>query len=358
MTTYVTEAVTIDGHVPVTTAEIVGHAEGCVPAFKESGQAARFGATCGIATRRWFQPLDTLRTASIEERTAAVWSPLCEAVERAARGALEIAGITAAEVDFLLVSNTIPAPGLPGLHNHLSARLPLRPDTLIVPFAQLACGAVPRMLALAGPLVRPIEPGRAGRTGLIVVGESPSAVYQPADDTPDSVLVRLLFGDSAGAVVVRDRPGPGTCLALDPVVYHDTDPAAAAFHRLELAADGQHFRMHSRGPRAVRGQMERVWARARDDRPGWTPRVGIIHPGGPVILNAAARILPPDCSLDAAAHSYADGNRGGNTILRILDLLAHDAGRRPADGTPVVMMAPAPGLTTDLLTGSWMSGCT
>ncbi|MEV7082960.1 type III polyketide synthase [Streptomyces sp. NPDC093516] len=289
---------------------------------------------------------------TVQERTAPAWAAVRSYGERAARGALQIAGLDAADVDCLITSNST-TPALPGLDVALANRLPLRSDVLLLPATQWACIAGTRSLALAADLVA-ADPDRVV---LVVIAEALSTTYQPADDTLESLIVRLLFADTAVAAVVTGRQRPESMLRLD-AAWHHTLPGTQDLHRLETRADGTHFVMDRRGPRAVQQTVTAMWewlrARYEDDPGSWHPDVLLAHPGGTRVLEYMEQTMPggwPSGLLDHSRDSYTSGNRGGAAVFDIMRR-AHDAGQEP--GSRAVLYAAAPGLTATALEGEWL----
>ena len=80
--------------------------------------------------------------------------------------------------------------------------------------------------------------------------------------------------------------------------------------------------------------------------------VWVSHPGGPKIIEAITDSLdlPPD-ALELTWRSLADiGNISSSSVLHILrDTMT----KRPADGSPAVMMAMGPGFCSELLLLQW-----
>ncbi|MFC8064721.1 type III polyketide synthase [Streptomyces sp. NPDC057293] len=289
---------------------------------------------------------------TVQERTAPAWEAVQAYGERAARGALQIAGLDVSDVDCLITSNST-TPALPGLDVALANRLPLRGDTMLLPASQWACVAGTRSLALAADLVA-ADPDRVV---LVVISEALSTTYQPADDTLESLIVRLLFADTAVATVVTGRPRPQSVLRLD-ASWHHTLPDTQDLHRLETRADGTHFVMDRRGPRAVQNTVTAMWQwlhdRYQDDPNSWHPDVLLAHPGGTRVLEYMEQTMPeewPSGLLDHSRDSYTSGNRGGAAVFDIMRR-AHDAGQRP--GSRAVLYAAAPGLTATALEGEWL----
>ncbi|MEU5765072.1 type III polyketide synthase [Streptomyces asoensis] len=289
---------------------------------------------------------------TVQERTAPAWEAVQNYGERAARGALQTAGLDVGDVDCLITSHST-TPALPGLDVALANRLPLRSDVMLLPATQWACVAGTRSLALAADLVA-ADPDRVV---LVVIAEALSTTYQPADDTLESLIVRLLFADTAVAAVVTGRRRPESVLRLD-AAWHHTLPGTQDLHRLETRADGTHFVMDRRGPRAVQETVTAMWewlrVRYQDDPDAWHPDVLLAHPGGTRVLEYMEQTMPdtwPSGLLDFSRDSYTSGNRGGAAVFDILRR-AHDAGLKP--GSRAVLYAAAPGLTATALEGEWL----
>ncbi len=339
---------------PLQTAVAPGR-EGALPAAS-AGPAREALALDGFSAEDVDRVIASLEAIpapqTVQERTAPAWDAVQAYGERAARGALQSAGLDPADVDCLITSNST-TPALPGLDVTLANRLPLRSDVMLLPAAQWACVAGTRSLALAADLVA-ADPDRVV---LVVISEALSTTYQPADDTLESLIVRLLFADTAVAAVVTGRPRPESVLRLDSA-WHHTLPDTRDLHRLETRADGTHFVMDRRGPRAVQQTVTAMWewlrVRYQDDPAAWHPDVLLAHPGGTRVLEYMEQTMPaewPSGLLDHSRKSYTSGNRGGAAVFDILRR-AHDAGQKA--GARAVLYAAAPGLTATALEGEWL----
>ncbi|MEV7325677.1 type III polyketide synthase [Streptomyces sp. NPDC093970] len=312
--------------------------------------------------REGFSPRDVERAIAaleaipapqtVQERTAPAWEAVQSYGEHAARGALQIAALDVSDVDCLITSNST-TPALPGLDVALANRLGLRDDVMLLPATQWACVAGTRSLALAADLVA-ADPDRVV---LVVVSEALSTTYQPADDTLESLIVRLLFADTAVAAVVTGRRRPESALRLD-AAWHHTLPGTQDLHRLDTRADGTHFVMDRRGPRAVQETVTAMWEwlrlRYRDDAGSWHPDVLLAHPGGTRVLEYMEQTMPdtwPGGLLEFSRDSYRSGNRGGAAVFDIMRR-AYDAGQQPGGRT--VLYAAAPGLSATALEGEWL----
>lgn len=394
MAAYLCPPAVIHGEHAVKTSQIVAEVRDRHPDAAWAPRIDGIAASTGIDTRGWMLPLEAaaapgkgggLRTLgvgaaqealagggfsqpdvdrivaaleavpapqTVQERTAPAWEAVRSYGERAARGALQIAGLDAADVDCLITSHST-TPALPGLDIALANKLSLRSDVLLLPATQWACIAGTRSLALAADLVA-ADPDRVV---LVVISEALSTTYQPADDTLESLIVRLLFADTAVAAVVTGRPRPESVLRLDSA-WHHTLPGTQDLHRLETRADGTHFVMDRRGPRAVQETVTAMWewlrVRYQDDPDSWHPDVLLAHPGGTRVLEYMEQTMPdawPSGLLDFSRESYTSGNRGGAAVFDIMRR-AHDAGQKP--GTRAVLYAAAPGLTATALEGEWL----
>ncbi|MBM9510103.1 type III polyketide synthase [Actinacidiphila acididurans] len=394
MVAYVCPPVVLQGEHVVHTDRILAEVRERHPRAPWLSRMDGIAASTGIAARGWMLPLDAAVSAStggglrfpaapaarealagggfteadvaraiaalevipapqtIEERTAPAWAAVQEYGERAARGALAAAGVTASDVDCLITSHST-TPALPGLDLALLNRLPLRGNVLLLPATQWACIAGTRSLALAADLVA-ADPDRVV---LIVISEALSTTYQPSDDSLESLIVRLLFADTAVAAVVTGRPRDESILQLD-ATWHHTLPGTADLHRLETRVDGTHFVMDRRGPRAVQETVAAMWewlrVRHQDDGTLWHPDLLLAHPGGTRVLEYMEQTMPADWPADLLAYSresYTTGNRGGAAVFDILRR-AYDAGQKSGDRA--VLYAAAPGLTATSVEGRWL----
>ena len=146
------------------------------------------------------------RTGIRERRHAGPDERLVDVAAAAGRAALERAGVTAAELDLILVATLTPDDLMPStaaaLANELGAS---RAGALDV---NAACSGFISALALGAAQV---ESGRAER--VLVVG----ADFISRITDHDSKQTAMLFADGAGAVVVAPVAGPGR---IGPVLLH------------------------------------------------------------------------------------------------------------------------------------------
>ena len=138
------------------------------------------------------------RTGIRERRIAARDETTCDLAERAARRALEAAGITASDLDLIVVGTTTPDRVYPSTACRLQARLGAGGGAAFD--VQAVCTGFVYALGVAEKFIRT---GAAGRA--LVVGAD---VHSRLLDWSDRGTC-ILFGDGAGAVVLEAAREPG-----------------------------------------------------------------------------------------------------------------------------------------------------
>jgi len=118
--------------------------------------------------------------------------------EKAARRALEAAGVSAAELDMIVVGTTTPDQVFPNVACIIQERLGARGCAAFS--VEAACSSFIYALGVADKFIR----AEAAKTVLVVGAETISRI---TDWTDRSTAV--LFGDGAGAVVLRQDTAPG-----------------------------------------------------------------------------------------------------------------------------------------------------
>lgn len=138
------------------------------------------------------------RTGIRERHVAAAGETTCDLAEQAARRALEAADVTAVEVDLIIVATTTPDQVFPGTACLLQQRLDIQGCPAFD--VQAVCTGFVYALAIADQFIRT----GAARCALVVGAETLSRII---DWTDRGTCV--LFGDGAGAVVLRAGDEPG-----------------------------------------------------------------------------------------------------------------------------------------------------
>ena len=121
---------------------------------------------------------------------------------QAAQRALDDAGLTAREIDAVVVS-TCTGYLCPGLTSYVSENLGLRPDAYLLDLVGQGCGAALPNLRAGEAL---IAGQRAGRVLSVCVEVCSAAFY--LDDDIGVLVSACLFGDGAAAAVLSPEPHP------------------------------------------------------------------------------------------------------------------------------------------------------
>jgi 1,3,6,8-tetrahydroxynaphthalene synthase len=312
-------------------------------------------ANTQVRTRHMIRPLDqTLAEVGFGHRNQLYTEQAVQLGARAGKQALADAGLDPADIDCLVV---VSCTGymLPGPDAHIAQALGLRPTARRVPIQQLGCAAGASALATAHDFLR-AHPYRFADgqpcNALVVAVELCSLSYQPTKTSLSDFISAGLFGDGAGAVVVRgDDHAAGMRLLANTQHLLPDSTEVIAGTTSEL---GFHFATHPR----VRGTVKQVIPTVQ----GFLAQRGlcpadlgfvICHTGGPAVLQAVQQGLGLDPEL--LAPSWQSLHQVGNvSSVVVLDVLRRTFDqRRPRHGATGLLLAFGPGFTTEMLLGTW-----
>lgn len=267
--------------------------------------------------------------------------------ERAAREALNRAGIGAGEVDLLLTASCTGVM-IPSLDAHLINSLGFRANVRRLPITELGCAAGAASLARASDYVRAFP----GATALVVAVEIPSLTFQRGDNSAAHLISCVLFGDGAAAAVVSGNGARGARIVdTDSFLFPDSTGAMG----FELRDTGFHIVLSKDVPQLIRsrigglvdGLLERNGLRRED--------LGffLLHPGGQKLLSFIEDELGLEEGDTAASWRVLAeyGNLSSATVLFVMHEWLKDAA--PASGEMGLMAAFGPGFSSEMLLLEW-----
>lgn len=273
-------------------------------------------------------------------RYAAEATPLAIA---AATGALADAGAAVEDIGLLVVASCTGFV-LPGIDVQLINHLGLRRDIARMPFMHFGCAGGAASLARASDWVR----SHPGQSAMVVAVEVPSLTFRPADTSADNLLSVLVFGDGAGAAVLRGDQLPariGIGRTASRVVAAST--GALGFER---ADDGFRVVVSRQLPRLLEVDLPALV----DDFIGPASDLDAIavHPGGQAIVDSVVRCL--DLTEHQVAATRNVLRRVGNTSSAAILFVLEDLGSHlPVPAGRGLAAAFGPGLTVELLELLW-----
>ncbi|WP_422748099.1 type III polyketide synthase [Mycobacterium sp. WMMD1722] len=308
----------------------------------------RLHAKAGVDHRHTVAPLaeySALRT--VDRANDRYVEEAVDLGEHALRRALEAAGLTAGELDLLIVTS-VTGVAVPSLDARLIPRLGLRPDITRLPIFGLGCVAGAAGLArlndylLAWP----------GRHAALLAVELCSLSWPTFQLTTADLVVTGLFGDGAVAVVAAgEQAGDGVrVVATRSEVY----PATGDTLGWRLGADGFRIVLTAELADVVERRLGATVTSFLNDHGLDIHHVArwVCHPGGPRVLDAVQAALGlPDRAVESSRRSLAEvGNLSSASVLHILQQTLDAA---PPPGSTGLIIGLGPGVSVELLLLQW-----
>ncbi len=309
----------------------------------------RVFSSAGVEKRHCAFPLAYYREPrSFEDRNRDFVEKGVELAARAAREALERAGVRPERIDHLLLATTT---GLatPSLDALLVAPLGLRRDVRRWPLFGLGCAGGVGALGRAAEILR----GAPRELALVVSVELCGQVFSHEARSPVDVVGVAIFGDGAAAGVVAgdEAEASGPRLLRSRSLLFEGSEALMGW---AFTADGLRLVLSESITGLLKSRLRGAVEEALD---GTGPvQHWALHPGGRRILEAYAEVLGLDeAALGWARRSLAQvGNVSSASALFVLaDLLAAGA---PRPGERALLAAPGPGFGLETVVLSWDGG--
>ncbi len=301
--------------------EVVGLCEGVFAKKPEMfARLADAYGNAGVETRSSCVPIDWYKEShDWPERAALFEEHALTLLEKAAKDALDRAGLVATDVDSVVAVSTTGI-STPSLDAHLLNRLGFRSDINRLPIFGLGCVGGVTGMARAVDIAR----ARPGQTVLLLVVELCALTFRPQEMTKANIIASALFGDGASAVVLRSDDGSGSDRGVATYLgsAEHTWPDSLDIMGWRVEDDGLGVIFSRDIPTLVRRDLRPALERFLESNQTHLPELtGIVaHPGGRKVLEAYDESLELDPETLSFSRSVLreQGNMSAVTALCVL----------------------------------------
>ncbi|MFL6114514.1 MAG: type III polyketide synthase [Catenulispora sp.] len=317
----------------------------------QRGLLDRLYANAGVRNRHTVLPMDDLRLLDGLGATNDLYIEHATALgAQAVDQALRQAGVRPTDVD-LFVTTSVTGVAVPSLDVRLVPLLGMRWDVRRIPIFGLGC------VAGAAGLARVHDHLRAWpeHTAVLLAVELCSLNVPAADPSPSDLVASALFGDGAGAAVVRGDScpfGPASGGAPLRIVATHSELCPATHDALgwRLGSHGFRIVLSTELSEVLERELGVVVKRFLADHGLQTSDIAawIVHPGGPKVIDAVRDALDlPEEQVATARASLAEvGNLSSASVLHVLEKTLAEPATPPG---PLVMVGLGPGVSIELL---------